>query len=100
MRELLIQLERELEACRRPLRPGTRNLGARLTVKRRVHLDGVEMFRVEAQLVEVPGLRLFRARRRVEQPVPGAFTGWVIPARCTYFYSHTVHRSLFYLLSS
>ena len=53
VRELLIQLERELEARRRALRPAARDLGPRLAVEGRVHLDGVEVLGVEAQLVEV-----------------------------------------------
>ena len=70
VRELLIQLQRELEARRRALDPAARDVGPRLTVERRVHLDGVEVFGVEAQLVEPLGPGALGAGRRVEEAVP------------------------------
>ena len=71
MREFLIELDRELEARRRALGPAARDLGARLPVERRVHLDRVEVLGVEAQLVEAPVPARLRARR-IEEAVPGA----------------------------
>ena len=81
VRELLIELERELEARRRPLRPGARHLGARLPVEGRVHLDGVEVLGVEAQLVEVLRAGALRSRGRIEEAVPRPLAGRVVPAR-------------------
>ena len=52
VREFLIQLDRELEAGRRPLGPAAADLCPRLAVEGRVHLDRVEVLGVEAQLVE------------------------------------------------
>ena len=68
VRELLIQLDRELEIRRRPLGPAARDLGSRLAVERRVHLDGVEVLGVVGELVEPFGVRA----RRVEDAVPRA----------------------------
>ena len=76
--ELLIQLHRELEAVRRPIRPRARHLRARLTVEGRIHLDGVEVLRVERELVEA--LRPL-PRRRVEHTVPRPAARRVIPSR-------------------
>jgi len=78
VRELLIQLDRELEPRRRARDPGARHLGARLAVERRVHLDRVEVLGVERELVKA--LRP-TPRRRIENTVPRAFAGRVVPAR-------------------
>src|SRR5688572_21888012 len=78
MCELLVQLHRELEAVRRPIRPRPRHLGAGLTVERRIHFDCVEVLGVERQLVEA--LRPL-PRRRVEHTVPRPAPRRVIPAR-------------------
>jgi hypothetical protein len=61
MRELLIELQRELEARWRALDPAACDVGARLAVEGRVHLDGVEVLGVEAQLIE-PGRAAFFER--------------------------------------
>ena len=80
MRELLVQLERELEARRRALDPGLRDVGLRLAVEGRVHLDGVEVLGVEAKLVEVGRSLALRPRGRIKQAVPLALAGRVAPA--------------------
>jgi hypothetical protein len=78
MCELLIELYRELESGRSAICPAVSDLGAWLPIKRRVDFDRVEMFGVERELVET-----FRttARGRVENPVPCAGTGRIVPAR-------------------
>jgi hypothetical protein len=78
MRELLIQLDRELEVRRCPLRPRARNLASGLTVERGVHFDGIEMLGVERELVEA-----FRplTHLRIEHAVPRALAGRIVPAR-------------------
>src|ERR1051325_11668710 len=81
MRELLIQLQREVEVCRRACRPPAGDRRARLTVEGAVHLDRIEVFGVETQLVEMVGSGALRTCLRVKQPVPGPFSRWVVPAR-------------------
>src|SRR5262245_32117474 len=77
MRELLIELECELEVGRGPLCPGSGDVGLRLTVERGVHLDGVEMLCVVRELIE-------RLRSRpawwIEDPVPRPFPRRIVPA--------------------
>ena len=81
VRELLIQLQRELEIRRRPLRPFLHRRDRGHAIKRRVHLDGVEVLGVKGELVELG--RAARAARRlggIEDAVPGAFAGGIAPA--------------------
>ena len=79
MRELLAQLYGKIKAWTRPLDPGATTSGPALPVERRVHLDGIEVLRVEAELVEIARSVTLRARRRVEQAVPRAFSGGIAP---------------------
>src|SRR5215510_2958667 len=81
MRELLIELQRELEVCWCPLDPAAGDLGARLAVERRVHLDGVEVLGIEAQLIETGRAGLLRSGRGIEESVPLPLAGRVVPAR-------------------
>src|SRR5687768_7478412 len=78
MRELLIQLHRELEILRRAFHPSEGGVGAGLAVKGAVDLDGVEALGIEAQLVKAAFAIL---GKRVEDAVPGALAGGVVPAR-------------------
>src|SRR5580765_3769205 len=78
MRELLIELDGEVEPGRGPAHPAFGDLRPRLAVKRRVDFDRVEPFGVEGELVEpAPAV----PRPRVENPVPRAASGGVVPAR-------------------
>jgi hypothetical protein len=52
VREFLVQLDREFEVGGCAFHPAQRRVGARLAVKRAVHLHGVEALRIEAQLVK------------------------------------------------
>ena len=52
MRELLIQLHREFETGRRARGPASRHVGPRLSVEGGIDFDGVEVLRIERQLVE------------------------------------------------
>ena len=81
VRELLIQLQRELEIRRRPLRPFLHRRDRGHAIERRVHLHGVEVLGVKGELVELG--RAARAARRlggIEDAVPGAFAGGIAPA--------------------
>src|SRR5919109_1860243 len=79
VRELLKQLERELEAGRRAPRPPLRRLDRWHAVERRVNLDGVEMLGVEREPVDLQP----SARARlggIEDAVPRALAGGIAPA--------------------
>jgi hypothetical protein len=68
VRELLIQLDGELEIARCPIRPSTADIGARLAVESRVDLNRVEVLGVKGELVKT--LRP-AAASRIEDAVPG-----------------------------
>src|SRR5579859_7005157 len=74
MSELLPQLGGEAEVVRDLRGPRARRVHAGRPVERAVDLDGVEVLRVEGELVLVGELG------RIEHPVPGALTLWITPA--------------------
>src|SRR5688572_14356783 len=81
MRELLEQLQRELEARGCALDPFLDGRDRGHAIERGVHLDGVEMLRVERELVELRGAaRPARRRLRIEDPVPRALARWIAPS--------------------
>src|SRR5512145_1973547 len=81
MRELLIQLQRELEPRRSATGPAFRRRGRRYSIEGRVDLDRVEVLGIERQLVEL-ATASGRAPRRVEDAVPCSLSRRVTPARC------------------
>src|SRR5438132_10824153 len=95
MREFLIELQGEVESRRRPRRPTPCNLRSRLAVERRIHLDRIEMLRVEPKLVELIRSGALRARLRIEEAVPRPLARWVIPPRRPHPYvSHDGHLTI------
>src|SRR5262249_2552699 len=78
---LLIELEREVEPGGRAGSPPARHVSTGLPVKRAIHLDCIEMLRIERELVESVGALALRSRLRVEETVPRPFARRVMPAR-------------------
>src|SRR5262245_28745394 len=72
VRELLVQLQRELKARWRSVDPALRDLGPRLAVEGSVHLHRIEVLGVKPQLIEAGGSRTLGTRRWIEKPVPFA----------------------------
>src|SRR5262245_13303210 len=77
VRELLVELDGEVEVRRRALDPTKRRGRPRLAVKCAVHLDAVEPLGIEAELVEAT-IAIFRIG--IEDAVPGAAAGGIVPA--------------------
>ena len=77
--EQLVGVGEVLEVLRRPRRPASRHVGRRHAVERRVDLYGVEVFRVERQLVELAAA-LRASSGWVEDPFPRALAGRIAPA--------------------
>src|SRR5439155_16037527 len=80
MRELLIELERELEIPRRSRGPSFRRLRRGHAVEARVHFHGIEVLGVEREIVEAA--LLLRCRLGIEDPVPRALARRIVPTRC------------------
>ena len=92
VRELLIQLERELESRRRSLRPAAACIGTWGAVEAGVHLHGVEVLGVVRELVEPGHRRLAALPQGIEQAVPRALARRVAPAgRADAKFTHSRH---------
>jgi len=78
--EFLEQFQREIEPWRRTLHPALYGRLRGDTIKRRVDLDGVEVFGIEPKLVETTAATRSTPRwNGIEDAVPRPLTGWITP---------------------